>query len=93
MILQVIILLAGFAMLVKGADWFVEGAAGIAKKLGIPQQAARLHPRIVSVILPAWFLLPQAVRFLLSGLHFAFHTLPSLLSAAFLRHGSAPHPV
>lgn len=29
MILQVIILLAGFAMLVKGADWFVEGAAGI----------------------------------------------------------------
>ena len=37
MILQVSILLAGFAMLVKGADWFVEGAAGIAKKLGIPQ--------------------------------------------------------
>ena len=37
MILQVIILLAGFAMLVKGADWFVEGAAGIAKKLGTPQ--------------------------------------------------------
>ena len=37
MILQMIILLAGFAMLVKGADWFVEGAAGIAKKLGIPQ--------------------------------------------------------
>ena len=24
-------------LLVKGADWFVEGAAGIAKKLGIPQ--------------------------------------------------------
>ena len=37
MILQVIILLAGFAMLVKGADWFVEGAAEIEKKLGIPQ--------------------------------------------------------
>ena len=37
MILQVIMLLAGFAMLVKGSDWFVEGAAGIAKKLGIPQ--------------------------------------------------------
>ena len=27
----------GFLLLVKGADWFVEGAAGIAKKLGIPQ--------------------------------------------------------
>ncbi len=27
----------GFLMLVKGADWFVEGAAGIAEKFGIPQ--------------------------------------------------------
>lgn len=31
MFLQVIILLAGFLFLVKGADWFVEGAASIAK--------------------------------------------------------------
>lgn len=37
MILQVGILLLGFLMLVKGADWFVEGAASIAKKMGIPQ--------------------------------------------------------
>ena len=37
MFLQIIILLAGFLFLVKGADWFVEGAASIAKKLGIPQ--------------------------------------------------------
>ena len=37
MILQVFILAAGFFLLVKGADWFVEGAAGIAKKMGIPQ--------------------------------------------------------
>ena len=37
LILQVILLVVGFAMLVKGADWFVEGAAGIAVKLGIPQ--------------------------------------------------------
>lgn len=28
--------LFGFVLLVKGADWFVDGAAGIAKKLGIP---------------------------------------------------------
>ncbi|MBR2619331.1 MAG: calcium/sodium antiporter, partial [Firmicutes bacterium] len=27
----------GFVMLIKGADWFVDGAAGIATKLGIPQ--------------------------------------------------------
>ena len=37
MIVQIVILLVGFALLVKGADWFVEGAASIAKKLGIPQ--------------------------------------------------------
>lgn len=37
MFMQVIILLAGFCFLVKGADWFVEGAASIAKRLGIPQ--------------------------------------------------------
>lgn len=37
MFLQAFILLVGFLLLVKGADWFVEGAAGIAKKLGIPQ--------------------------------------------------------
>ena len=34
---QFIFLVLGFAMLVKGADWFVDGAAGIADKFGIPQ--------------------------------------------------------
>lgn len=33
---QVLLLAAGFVMLVKGADWFVDGAAGIAEKFGIP---------------------------------------------------------
>ncbi len=37
MIWQVILLIIGFIMLVKGADWFVEGASSIARKLGIPQ--------------------------------------------------------
>lgn len=37
MVLQVFVLLVGFLLLVKGADWFVEGAAGIARKLGISQ--------------------------------------------------------
>ncbi len=31
------LLVFGFLLLVKGADWFVEGAAGIAEKLGVPQ--------------------------------------------------------
>lgn len=35
--LQIILLVLGFVLLIKGADWFVDGAAGIANKLGIPQ--------------------------------------------------------
>ena len=37
LILNFIVLAAGFLALVKGADWFVDGAAGIADKLGVPQ--------------------------------------------------------
>ena len=37
MIIQVLILIAGFLLLVKGADWFVDGAASLAKRMGIPQ--------------------------------------------------------
>ncbi len=36
-VIQLVLLTVGFVMLVKGADWFVEGAAGIAEKFGIPQ--------------------------------------------------------
>ncbi len=36
-LVQILLLAIGFIMLVKGADWFVDGSAGIAKKLGIPQ--------------------------------------------------------
>ena len=34
---QFLLLVAGFVMLIKGADWFVDGASGIATKFGIPQ--------------------------------------------------------
>ena len=36
-VLNIVLLVVGFAMLVKGADWFVDGTAGIAEKFGIPQ--------------------------------------------------------
>ena len=35
--LQAMLLTAGFILLVKGADWFVDGAAGLAEKIKIPQ--------------------------------------------------------
>lgn len=37
LIIQIGLLVLGFFMLVKGADYFVDGAAGIATKFGIPQ--------------------------------------------------------
>lgn len=36
-LLQCLLLVLGFVMLVKGADWFVDGAAGIADHFGVPQ--------------------------------------------------------
>ena len=36
-LIQVVLLVVGFVMLIKGADWFVEGASKIADKFGIPQ--------------------------------------------------------
>lgn len=37
MLIQLGILAIGFVMLVKGSDWFVDGASSIATKFGIPQ--------------------------------------------------------
>ncbi len=37
LILAIILLILGFVLLIKGADWFVDGAAGIAARFGIPQ--------------------------------------------------------
>ena len=36
-VMQLILLVIGFVMLIKGADLFVEGAASIAERFGIPQ--------------------------------------------------------
>lgn len=36
-IVQILLLVIGFLLLVKGADAFVDGCSGIAKRLGIPQ--------------------------------------------------------
>lgn len=36
-VLQCFLLALGFLMLVKGADWFVDGAAAIADRFGVPQ--------------------------------------------------------
>ena len=37
MLMELVMLAVGFFMLVKGADWFVDGTSGIADRLGVPQ--------------------------------------------------------
>nr|MCR5556118.1 sodium:calcium antiporter [Butyrivibrio sp.] len=36
MILNVVLLLVGFVALIKGADWFVDGSASLAKIFRVP---------------------------------------------------------
>lgn len=36
-LINTLLLIAGFMLLIKGADWFVDGASGIASKMGISQ--------------------------------------------------------
>lgn len=36
-VIQLVLLVVGFVLLMKGADWFVDGASKVADKFGIPQ--------------------------------------------------------
>ena len=55
MVLQILILVLGFVCLVKGSDWFVDGAAGIATKFGIPQLIIGLTIVALGTSLPELF--------------------------------------
>ena len=51
-IMQLVLLAVGFALLVKGADWFVEGASKLAEKFGIPQLVIGLTIVAIGTSLP-----------------------------------------
>lgn len=50
--IQLLLLVVGFCLLMKGADWFVEGASGIADKFGIPQLVIGLTIVAIGTSLP-----------------------------------------
>ena len=50
--IQLLLLVAGFCLLMKGADWFVEGASGIADRFGIPQLVIGLTIVAIGTSLP-----------------------------------------
>lgn len=47
LVLQIFLLISGFALLVKGADWFVDGSAGIAQK-------CKISPLVVGLTIVAF---------------------------------------
>ncbi len=51
-VIQMLLLVIGFCLLMKGADWFVEGASGIADKFGIPQLVIGLTIVAIGTSLP-----------------------------------------
>ncbi len=51
-VLQLLLLVVGFVMLIKGADWFVEGASKIADRFGIPQLVIGLTIVAIGTSLP-----------------------------------------
>jgi len=51
-VVQLLFLVIGFIMLVKGADWFVEGASKVAEKFGIPQLVIGLTIVAIGTSLP-----------------------------------------
>ncbi len=52
MILMIIVLIAGFALLVKGADWFVDGACDLSARLKIPAYVVGLTVVAMGTSLP-----------------------------------------
>ena len=50
--IQLLLLVVGFCLLMKGADWFVEGASKIADKFGIPQLVIGLTIVAIGTSLP-----------------------------------------
>ena len=52
MIFMLVYLVVGFALLVKGADWFVDGACALSKKLGIPSYIVGLTVVALGTSLP-----------------------------------------
>lgn len=57
--MNIILLVLGFILLLKGADWFVDGASSIASRFGIPQLIIGTYYRC------RWELVYQKLLFLL----------------------------
>ena len=51
-VIQLVLLAIGFVLLVKGADWFVDGASKVAEKFGIPQLVIGLTIVAIGTSLP-----------------------------------------
>ena len=53
--MNIILLVLGFILLLKGADWFVDGSSSIASRFGIPQLIIGLTIVAMGTSLPEAF--------------------------------------
>ena len=61
-VFQIFLLAAGFTMLIKGADFFVDGSSGIDSRFGIPQLVVGLTIVALGTSLPELFTSVSAAR-------------------------------
>jgi cation:H+ antiporter len=54
LLLNVVIFIAGLAVLIKGSDWFIEAAAGIARKYNVSELTIGLTLVSIGTALPEW---------------------------------------
>lgn len=54
LLLNVVIFAAGLAVLIKGSDWFIEAAAGIARKYNVSELTVGLTLVSIGTSLPEW---------------------------------------
>ena len=97
-LVKVVLLVVGFVMLIKGADWFVEGASKVADKFGIPQLVIGLTIVAFGTSAPEFAV---SVKSLLVG-NGCFHLeirahwyakIPGLLHVVLVAFGSKLHGV
>ena len=62
MLISILLFAVGLVLLIKGGDWFVDGAAGIAARFGIPQLVIGLTIVALGTSLPELFTSVSAAR-------------------------------
>ena len=62
LIITILLFLLGLALIVKGGDWFVDGATGIARRFHVPELLIGATVVSIGTTLPRGWPRPRACR-------------------------------